>query len=231
MKRYLIILSAALAACGETEDFINNINEAPQINFTANSELPLLTDSIKISLKSSQKKYSISLGVTDKNDNIKSVRYEQLSGVGELRQAGVVIVDDNINIESDQLEFDYFPINTGTHKIRLTVTDEFDQSSSVSIELEAFDNLRPVAAFSVAKIGQRNKLEYAIIANESYDRDAKFGGNVDEYEYRYLDKISPTFKSSIPVIFPESKVYRIGLRVKDNDGVWSALTERDVQIN
>jgi hypothetical protein len=232
MRRLLILIvfsasAAVLFSCGETEDFITNLNQGPQINFMGDTQAPVLKDSIKLSSLQSQQKYRISLRITDRNNNIQEVIYAQLAGTGKLLQDGTEILSNNIRFERDSsiLEFDYYPANLGIHQFSLTVRDNFGLSKTAIVELTAFDNLLPVSKFTARKIGQRSRYEWKIDASESFDRDEKFGGKIKEYEFSVLGKIYTLLSDNMYVIFPETGIYSVGVRVKDNDGKWSAKSE------
>jgi PBP1b-binding outer membrane lipoprotein LpoB len=96
MRNHIIVLVALImGGCGQTKEFLEDLNEAPQINFGGSLPAPLLKDSIKLGPISSQKKYPISLRITDRNKNIAEVRYEQLVGSGTLLQDDVEIISNN----------------------------------------------------------------------------------------------------------------------------------------
>lgn len=240
MKRLLCLLFC-LSACDSTKDWLDALNEAPQLNFTNNSKEPVFIDSIKMSLKVNQKSYPIKLRVTDKNNNIKEIRYTQLAGKGTLKQNQIDIIENNIEFKRDSavLEFAYYPEILGEHSLALTATDEFGLSNTVTLRVIAFENLLPVAVFDFGKLGVLSPNEYFIRARDSYDQDARFGGIVEEYEFSVLGKIYSILAvngNQIKVIFPadpEKKpvIYPISVRVRDNDGKWSSPVEKTVTIN
>lgn len=236
---YLIIM-VGVAGCDLTNNFLDDLNEAPQINFTNNPNTPLLSDSIKLGLssKTSQEKYRVVLKITDRNANISEVRYTQLAGKGRLQQGGVDILSNNVTFKRDSsvLEFDYFPEILGLHKLGITVEDDFGLSNSVSIDITAFDNLLPVAQVSWSRRGDRGRYHYEIRANESFDRDAKYGGSVEEFEYKaqgVIHRILATTENSdrYQVIFVDKGIYPIEVRVRDNDGRWSSVKGGEIIVD
>ena len=234
MKKVYFIVSIVLLAllgCDQTQDFIHTLNERPTINFMDGGDEPIVQDSIKLGLKISQEKYPVRLRVYDANNNIREVIYIQLVGIGVLVQGSDTVVGNNIAISTDILQFEYYPRNLGLHKMRLTVIDNFGQSNSVTLELMAFENLPPEAAFKVSKVGQRSPLEYKIDASESFDRDERFGGGISEYEFGVQGKIFNVLEGVLFHIFPKEGVYAVSVRVRDNDGSWSTKKEVDLVVD
>lgn len=224
----LFFLAAILCFnCGQTREFLEDLNEAPQINFGGNHTDPILKDSIKLSAFASQHKYHISLRVTDRNNNIAEVRYDQLVGSGKLIQDDIEIISSNISFRKDSalLEFDYYPEHLGQHQFSITVTDNFGLSAKALLELTAFDNLLPTASFTAHKLGQRSRYEWHFDASESFDRDARYGGSIKEYEFSVLGKVYTLLTPEITIIFPATGIYTVSTRVKDNDHRWSPRTE------
>lgn len=223
--RILLLISIAvfLFSCGETEDFLNSLNQSPQINFMGETNAPVLRDSVKMS----QVKYHISLRVTDENNNIREVKYSQLEGTGKLLQEGVEIQSNNITFERDSaiLQFDYYPATLGIHRFTITVTDNFGLAKTAIVELTAFENLLPVSRFTARKIGQLSRYEWKFDASESFDRDERYGGQIKEYEFSVLGKVYTILSDHIFIIFPQTGIYSVSVRVKDNDGKWSSKSE------
>lgn len=241
MRRLLFCLVFVGVGCDTTKEWMDALNEGPQLNFTNNAKDPVFVDSIKMSLKVNQESYKIKIRVTDKNDNIKEIRYTQLAGKGTLKQNEVDIIENNIEFRRDSsvLDFAYFPEILGDHSLALTATDDFGLSNTVTLQIIAFDNLLPVAVFDFGKIGVLSPNEYFIRARDSFDKDARFGGMVEEYEFTVLGKIYSLLAvngNQIKVIFPsnpENKtvLYPVSVRVRDNDGKWSSAVEKTITIN
>jgi hypothetical protein len=223
----VIIVGVLVFGCGQTNEFLEDLNEAPQINFGGNLAEPILRDSIKLSSFTSSGKYHIALRITDINNNIADVRYEQLVGTGKLMQEDVEIISNNVSFRRDSalLEFDYYPENLGAHQFSITVTDNFGLYATAILELTAFENLLPHAHFTAKKLGQRSRYEWEFDANESYDRDERYGGEITEYEFSVLGKVYTLLTPDIVIIFPGTGIYTVGVRVKDNDNKWSNKVE------
>tara|TARA_Y100001949_G_C15853484_1_gene271707 strand:+ start:110 stop:679 length:570 start_codon:yes stop_codon:yes gene_type:complete len=186
-------------------------------------------DSIKLANGKGQ--YPVEISIQDRDNNLKSISFEILSGQGNLFQNG--ISTDEIQLDKvENLSLSYSPNRTGTHILSFNAEDAFDQSSSNKLELYVFDNFLPIAQFDLVKPEvQHDPLEYQIDASSSYDFDVKFGGVIVAYEFTLLGKIVVLTENQIGIIFPETGTYDIGVRVKDNDGAWSQKTIKSFRIN
>lgn len=236
--RILILAAAVLLFGCQTKEFLESLNEAPRINFTTNPDQLVLSDSIKLSFKNSQEKYQIVLKVTDRNNNIAEISYSQIEGVGKLKQNGIDVISNNIEFRKDSsvLVFEYYPEAVGLHRLRIQARDNFGLSNSVIIEITGFDNLPPVARQRWTKRGTFGKYHYEIRATESFDRDQKYGGTIEEYEYKVQGVIRHLLASTqdadkFQVIFDEKGVYPFEVRVRDNDGKWSEIVRDDIVVN
>ncbi len=209
---FLVILSSCLRI-----DQIEQINSQPVI--LINGQNSMTRDSMK--LTNSRGQYPVEISIQDRDNNLKSISFEILSGQGSLFQNGIATEEIQLD-KFENLSISYGPNRTGVHIISFHAEDAFDQSSSNNLELFVFGNFLPIAQFNLVKPEvQHDPLEHQIDASFSYDPDEKFGGGLLEYEFTFLGKIVELNKSQIGIIFPEPGTYDIGLRVRDNDGEWS----------
>lgn len=219
---FLVILSSCLRI-----DKIEQINSQPVI--LINGQNPMTRDSMKLTNGSGE--YPVEIIIQDRDNNLKSISFEVLSGQGNLFQNG--ISTDEIQLgKFENLSLSYGPNRIGTHILSFNAEDAFEQSSSNNLELFVFDNFLPIAQFDLVKPEvQHDPLEYRIDASSSYDFDVKFGGVLVAYEFTFLGKIVVLTENQIGIIFPETGTYDIGLRVKDNDGEWSQNKIKSFQID
>lgn len=230
----LLIFAYLSNGCEQnTTEYIEGLNEAPQINLLNNGDSAVLVDSIKteLTLKEAESFYEVVLSVNDANDNLVGIEYFQLQGIGTLLQEGDTIIDRNIALKDDVLTFEYYPAVYGKHVFQLVAKDEFDARNSIIVELTAFENLMPVAILSVERDGGLGRYHFEFEADESYDRDSKYGGALIEYEFSLLDKRFRILEKKMEYVFPGSGVYEIGLRVKDNNGKWSPRVTDVISID
>ena len=156
-KVTLLALFAILSnGCEDnTTEFIEGLNEPPQINLINNGDSAVLVDSIKTSLdfKETSSYYEVVLSVNDANENLVGIEYFQLQGIGTLLQQGDTIIDRNIELNDGELIFQYYPGVYGKNVFQLVARDEFDSQNSIIVELTAFENLLPQAVLSVERDG------------------------------------------------------------------------------
>jgi hypothetical protein len=217
-----IILFYLFSGCGRIET-IENLNEPPRLLFNGVDSSRMVRDSVKISLKNDQRLYDFTLLLKDANQNIASLNYKILAGKGNLYRDNQLVEGDTLLINSEYLvSLSYEPFEPGQHVLEFNVVDEFNLHETLSIELTAFNNIIPIARFSINTPDHPvDPLERLIDASESYDQDQKFGGGVVAFEYSFLGKRVLSEKDKISVIFPSSYNYEITLRVVDADGAWS----------
>jgi hypothetical protein len=217
-----IILFYLFSGCGRIEN-IENLNQPPRLLFNGVDSSDVVRDSVKISLKNDRKLYDFTLLLKDANQNIEELNYKILAGKGNLYQDNQLAQSNVLFINSAYLVFlAYEPFVPGQHVLEFIVIDEFNLQETLSIELTAFNNLIPIARFSINTPDHPvDPLERLIDASESYDQDLKFGGGVVAFEYSFLGKRVLSEKDKISVIFPSAYNYEITLRVVDTDGAWS----------
>ncbi len=124
------------------------------------------------------------------------------------------------------------PVTPGQQNITLTAIDQYGNVSNIcNISLTAFANLLPVAMVNVIQTNTNSSFEVNIDASNSYDQDAHFGGYIAEYEYKVgTNYIVTTALSNINYIFPSAGNYTINVRVKDNNGGWSATKTTNITV-
>ena len=236
-----IFIAFILISCGETMEGLRDLNDPPLINFSDREGMTILQDSMKLDPGIKSTSYRLNLNVNDPNDNLSVIVYHQLIGQGNLLQKRDTIIGTNVNITKENLLFNYYPSHLGYHQFELTARDNFREESSAIIELDAFDNLPPVAAFTFSRDGRYGRRHWIFDASESYDRDTRYGGAITAYAFDNgmgrIDVVEVpveevNYKPWIyNVIFPEDNVYSVAVRVKDNDEKWSQWVEKTVVVD
>ncbi|MEP2024570.1 MAG: hypothetical protein ABJH98_17695 [Reichenbachiella sp.] len=217
-----------------TKDAITEMNSPPQINYSNGNDDRSFSDSLKVG-ENFNEVYDIQIALYDENNNISEFRYEILEGAGEIFSNNKRVNLNGIAISNNELRVSYKPKVLGTHLMKLSVVDAFNESSSVTFDLKAFKNVNPKSVLYYNKLGINSPYEYELIGKESFDGDSRYGGKIVLYEYILQNKRIETKDNVIVHVFPgedeeSSNLYEVGLRVKDNDGIWSEQTKVIIDI-
>jgi hypothetical protein len=213
----MTITGISLYSCDNREADIAPLNSAPEVFFLGQNQKTSFQDTVKISLKSPDKSSEFQINFTDKNKNLKEVKFE-IDGKGKFSQDGKD-VSNNLNITGGKNLLRFDPSEVGLHKISFTASDKAGKSSKAEAFIYAFDNLKPVAKIKATAVKVLSPYEYELDGSGSYDSDVKYGGSIVLYTFSVNGrKIVETDKSKIKYIFPEPGNYTIEVTVKDIDG-------------
>ena len=233
MKKLIYIFFAGLVftACDDRDKYIESLDTPPNMTFEKGETV--ISDSIKMSLKNSEKRFSTVIKISDVEKNLKEVTYSFEKGSGKIYIDGV-LQSSPFKVVNSSFKLDFEPSAIGYSRINLTATDDFKKSSTVLLELFGFTNMLPVVRFAredVKKIGVVDNLEYEIDASRSYDGDAEHGGTLVNYKYKIngIETILPL--SKMKTIFSKAGSYNIEVSVQDNDGDWSQVSAQVIGVN
>lgn len=233
MKRYtlfVILIIFAISACNNNSGGVTggepttNDGLAPAIT-VENS--PQLRDTMKFSV---QQEYVFNFQIEDDQTE----RYLSVSKLqnGLLFFQGKIINDtktDISGIKDGQLTFR--ALDPEEFSFILSVEDAQGLTTSAVIDLNVLDNIIPIARMELEQTDDAAPYQIAIDATPSYDQDSRWGGDVMAYEYTVDNFYTvETVRSKLQYIFPQAGTYRIGLRVKDNDGDWSEELVKQISI-
>ena len=200
-------------SCDNRKDYFINVNKAPRLTLVKNgAELTgnSLSDSLKIGIP-----LSLHYNITDE-ERIKL----QVAQDGQ---------QSTINVGSELISFT--GVTEGRDQVTLVAKDSFGESAEFSISFTVFQNIAPIASFTIKKIGVSSPYEYEVDASASYDRDAKFDGKITEYEYTLANYKFSSPLSKVRYVFGSAGQKQIGVRVKDNNGDWSSQVSEYVVLN
>ncbi len=222
----LLPLLAALALLSCDDRFAGLEKDAPpvtvlpKIYLKANPLLKALTDSVKIGYveygaKNVYPPYE--LRIDSKAYGSSSVTITEL-GERDVKINGSPLASfQKVDfVDSTHFEFKIRPDTIGSYDISFVVTDSKSNKDNASVKLTAFDNLLPVATFTVSYADGKDKHRFKFDASKSYDRDAKFGGKVISYSW-LIDGQFPTNTDPELLMTLQNGIYIIGLSVTDND--------------
>tara|TARA_B100000609_G_C17123880_1_gene386479 strand:+ start:181 stop:837 length:657 start_codon:yes stop_codon:yes gene_type:complete len=205
---------------------LQRINERPTANFTfLENDISSVSDSVKFFSSLSKNNYNQDVTISDPEGNLKDVFFKISSGSGKVFSNGINTkrqLSINNSLGTDEIySFNYRPEQLGYHEIQIFAQDELDEYDTLTIKLTVFENLSPVAALSVKPTRVVSRYEYTIDGSGSYDRDAKFGGEIVLYRFGINSQEIDLKKPKFPYVFGGEQIVNISLRVQDSNGQWS----------
>lgn len=136
---------------------------------------------------------------------------------------------DVSGVEKGMLQFN--ALKPGFYSFVVSVKDPEGLSSNAVVELNALGNMLPVPVLNLTQTNALAPRQVKIDGSGSYDVDAKWGGKVTKYEYEIEGFYkTETVRNTIDFIFPKSGLYKVTLRVLDNDDAWSAPIIRQITV-
>jgi len=196
-------------SCFQPEDYFADINATP-VFFILNVMDSVKSITSKFKLNAANDHYTVNFILHDDQDN--KIFMEQVSGAG--------VFQSNM----DKKTFSYYPSQYGFHSFDVVCLDPYGLSDKVHVNMDIFDNLKPVALFTVQKTGDILKID----AGSSYDQDSLYGGKITSYIYTVNGNTwSRTNSFLYHDIINGVDDYNISLVVKDND---NALSEPVNQV-
>ena len=209
-----------LNSCDKSEDYFKDQNNAPKIML----KTPLLKEYIEVkqpvdSFKLRNNCFELKTKVEDE----------------EILFVNVTVVNSTAGSVKVMKKDDYHllqPQQSGIVNYKIVCSDSFKATTELNGTIIVFDNLTPVPVISLEENQNKvTELERIISAENSYDKDYKYGGRIIQYEYT-IENEAPVVssKSKILYIFPKKGSYLLSLRVKDNNNVWSDIVTKRINI-
>jgi hypothetical protein len=201
------------SSCDTREDYFIDVNKAPSLTLVKNGIAlngSSLSDSLKIGVS-----LSLRYLIQDEEKIILQVAQDQQKSTFE--------VGSELIGFTGQAE--------GQNIFSLIAKDSFGQEAKFSITFTVFRNISPVASFTVKKIGVSSPYEYEVDASASYDKDARFGGKITEYEYTLANYKFSSPLSKVRYVFGSAGQKLIRVRVMDNNDDWSSQVFKYVVLD
>jgi hypothetical protein len=226
----IIITSLLLSSCDNRDEFFDSINYKPKLSFIVNRDLRILDDSIKVSSAIKSGSYDFGIRSFDENDNLGVMSVEQISGQGRLMLEGSELRESILPVNDMEMLLSYTPRSEGLHRINIIQEDGFSLTDTIRFNLMVFKNVKPKADLKIFYRGVRSPYEYILSAEDSYDQDETFGGEIQAYEYIVNGVRVPQTVNEKKWIFEGRGIHTVQLRVLDNDNEWSTIVEEEVII-
>jgi hypothetical protein len=197
----LSILLTGLYSCDNRKDIYQDTHKLSLIKLGSSKLLTLLKDSVK-GTAAYTCNYSIST-----QEKLK-LNANFIKGKGTFTTSGNII-----NI---------LPIDTGKSIIEFYVVDDAGATSTAQLELYHFINFKPVAVLKYARIDGQDIYS----GSGSYDKDAKFGGKIINYNFvikqaGFADYTANLANDTMRYNLMNGSTFNISLKVQDNDNEWS----------
>lgn len=226
----LTIIGITIISCDDRNKMIQLLDTKPTIYFTVKDKnIGSLTDSIR--LYSNENYYTVNLNVNDKEENIWKLYYKVVQGSAEVFYNKQKLELSSIRSDLKKIPVDVNALSPGLNIIEITAEDKFMNTATVTLNLFAFSNLKPLAILTATKIGVNSPLEYKLDATKSSDQDQSFGGRVVGYIYEVEGNIITTTNPTLNYIFKSPGIYTSHLKVIDNNGEMSDSVELKITVN
>ena len=122
-------------------------------------------------------------------------------------------------------------VTVGSGKGSLTIKDIYERAVTIPYEFTVFYNLPPTCRASIMPIKELSPYEIVIDLSASTDSDEKFGGYIDQYEYRIGSYYRlNTTRPLIYHILPDAGAYEVRCRVRDDNGAWSDYNVQTITV-
>lgn len=200
----MVVVAVLLFSCNETYDPFEEDNLAPRIL----TRSPYLTEYSLFTVDSVKVGHTYELAVSIEDEGRVNVTTD--------------CTNPNWTSDYDGETLSVSPSGVGEADIVVSATDVYERTVKATIRIVCFDNVAPVAKASCDVIAILTPYERMINASKSFDPDQKYGGGIEAYEFT-IGGIQTAINDDgvLYHIFPEAGQYRIRVRVRDNDGVWS----------
>lgn len=199
-----MIFSFLLLSCKE-DDYYFNLNESPDVYIVNNYEY---LKSVQLHYKIGQEPINIFLKIND-----------------DQSKHDIVLTENNANSEFNILNdstISIKPLLSGEYIYDIEIIDPYMIKDEVSVYINSFINLPPIARINV----QEDEFFLKLDASNSYDSDSTYGGSIIKYEFLVNGTLVYSGNKNTKIINKTTNVstYNIGLRVQDNNGEWANET-------
>lgn len=213
MRKTAVLLMSIIiyTSCNETTDYFLELNQPPKTHIIINNQV----DSIgyKDSIKIEGNPILFEIEIEDEENLEPYISYDTTK----------LEITHNEQYDNYQIR----AIGEGKSTVEYQVTDAFNETISYKMELVSFKNLLPECNFEVSK---QDQYTIKVDATDSFDRDSKFGGYIEEYEYNLNGYEFTTNRSEIYYTFGTTGNKNIKVRVKDNNEAWSSWKQQYFEI-
>ena len=232
---FFLTWTIGLVACDNTEDLVQQRNDAPVIQILINDEPEgtFFEDSVKSSGLAGQFPFDFEVEINDENLNLSEVFINSaLNSPFFLIQFDSILIDlrlVGVDEANNRVKLTAILFEPGIQEIRFTALDRLGRASEASLFLTVFENLTPVVRFQVSPY-ESSRFIRQIDLSSSFDQDSHFGGSIVSYHY-VID--GREFAISQPLLlhpFPRPGSFPISVFVRDNNKAISTVQQFIISI-
>ncbi len=244
MKKIILLLAiTTLLSCFKTQqEYELSLNTNPTIQimypYSSYKQGIVVLDSIKNKIGTNLN-YLLQANEQDKQNPVFSIASNKPIGysidnnstsVSSIQELTTDFVSNTKVVKGNTNQYLHFGVSSllqeGLRTVTMLYEDELGGRDTAMLQLYVFNNLAPIANFTVYK--PTGQSEHTLDATSSIDADSKFGGHIVQYTWiidgNELSSPSPTY----PYYFntggiPTTKT--IQLKVTDDEGLTSTLTQ------
>lgn len=198
----------SLIACDNSQDYFLMQNKNPQLTVLKHG---LAVDNIEDSIKIG---YPLSFDYKIEDEEIVNL--------------SVLNDEKNIEVKINNSNFVVNGLFSGKYTVVIGCIDTFNAETVFNLNLTVFINLKPICKMIYHTL---NDGIIEIDLQNSYDKDARFGGKITGYEY---DFNGYTFTSNNPKVrhtFASQGIKIVKARVRDNNNEWSEWVVEYINVN
>ena len=233
-KISFFIVLLMLYQCDDKIPSLEKLNQAPKIEYFSRSTTnwtiasDTIVDLAKVYNKNNNINYTVAIRSIDANKNFESII------VTEAESGGKFYLDDKEFTESTIVPLDSFSLayryyKAETREFKVESKDDFGMLKNIVFQITFLENKIPIAVLEIRKINTNAQNEYILDASKSEDQDKILGGFITKYEYTVNDVVIENPSNQIYHVFMPG-THTVGLRVKDNDELWSKQIIRNLII-
>ena len=213
---------------------LEKLNQAPKIEYFSRSTTnwtianDTIVDLAKVYNKNNNINYTVAIRSIDANKNFESII------VTEAENGGKFFLDEREFTQSTTVPLDSFSLayryyKPETREFKIESKDDFGLIKNLVFQITFLENKTPFADLEIRTVNTNAQNEYILDASKSEDQDKNLGGFITKYEYTINDIVIENPSNQIYHVFMPG-THTVGLRVKDNDELWSEQIIRNLIV-
>lgn len=224
-KKLALLLSLLLVQCDDKIPSLEELNLAPELEYYSRSTTNWTTandtiiDIAKVYTIENNINYAVAIRSIDANNNFESINITEGESGGKFFLNEQNFTQNTVvSLDSFSLAYRYY--KPEKREFKIGSKDDFGLLKTIIFQINFVENEIPEAKLEIRAVNTNAQNEYVLDASKSQDQDKSLGGFITDYEYTINDVVINNPSNLIHHVFIPGS-HTIGLRVKDNDGLWS----------